>query len=87
MPGFAFYLFMGFGTTMLAEDPDQLGLIGLVGLVVCNALAFVGYLYVARLRRGGSPASSWMPVASRFLYLAPACYLLGALAGLSFKIY
>jgi hypothetical protein len=87
MPGFAFYLFMGFGTTLLADDPDELGLIGFAGLIFCNLAALIGYFYVLRLRTAGAPAASWMPVAGRFLYLAPGCYVLGAVIGLSMKIY
>lgn len=87
MPGFAFYLFMGFGTAILFGDPDQIGLVGVVGLIAFNLAALVGYFYVVRLRRTGPSASSWMPVARRFLYLAPTCYLAGALVGLSIRIY
>lgn len=87
MPGFAFYLFMGFGTMILVDDADELGIIGVAGLIVCNLAALLGYFYVFRLRRSGSPGASWMPVAGRFLYLAPACYAFGAMVGLSMRIY
>ncbi len=87
MPGFAFYLFMGFGTMLLVDDSDELGIIGVAGLIACNLAALLGYFYVLRLRRSGSPESSWMPVAGRFLYLAPASYVFGGLIGLSMRIY